>query len=184
MKTQKILSTTFLFVVALNNSLFGQESRSTSRQKPVTAPVRQQSQVSTKRQAQPARAVAIQIPQEKSPWFLERQKKINEFLGKKKPAVAYAILGEIFRKNPVLLSYIEISPALINNKDDEGTILHRAVKSRNTKLMNFLIEKGADPSIKDDDGQVPEFYAKNIKIKEILVKKGSAKKSFTQKSSR
>jgi cytohesin len=45
--------------------------------------------------------------------------------------------------------------AQINAKSDNGTVLHVACRSGNIKLVNFLLERGADPSITDARGLTP-----------------------------
>jgi len=44
-----------------------------------------------------------------------------------------------------------------NGKQQKGyTALHEAVLNGNTELEQLLLDNGADPSIANDDGQLPE----------------------------
>lgn len=54
--------------------------------------------------------------------------------------------------------------ANINSKDDnETTPLHSAVKTHNIELVKFLLEKGADPTLKNSNNETPIELAKSIK---------------------
>ena len=45
---------------------------------------------------------------------------------------------------------------LVDNRDEDGrSLLHAAASSGSAALVNFLIEKGAAPSVKQADDEVP-----------------------------
>lgn len=62
---------------------------------------------------------------------------------------------------------LETGKVDINVKDNSGsTALHRCVFNDNFKIMNYLVEQGADIFKKDDDGLVPAEYVKEDLEKE------------------
>lgn len=57
------------------------------------------------------------------------------------------------------------------------TLLHMAAKEDDLKLATFLLEKGAKPSPKDENGETPLHYAceyKYIDVVKVLVKYGAS----------
>src|SRR5262249_43929362 len=94
-------------------------------------------------------------------------------LGRKRLALAGRVLGrgvsqkalqgclarwdEHFWKDLDLVRRLIDAGADINHRDDFGsTPLHHAVWSRQAAGVRLLLERGADPTVKNDDGLLPE----------------------------
>ena len=57
-------------------------------------------------------------------------------------------------------SVLESDPSLINKKGDKGmTALHYAAYAGKMEVVKYLLEKGADPTILDDDSNSPATAA-------------------------
>ena len=102
------------------------------------------------------------------------QVKVVEFLISKKVEVDYnsqegtALLGACYKGN------LEIAKLLISAGIDVDTIGGRgasaliyAVQSRNTELVQLLIDNNADTKVKDASNRTAYDYAKKMSLKEI-----------------
>lgn len=64
---------------------------------------------------------------------------------------------------PVLKRLIGAHPGIVNLKDEGGIpALHRAVSWAQTETVDLLLESGADPSIKDPQGQTADILAARL----------------------
>lgn len=64
---------------------------------------------------------------------------------------------------PVLKQLIAAHPGIVNLKDEGGIpALHRAVSWAQTETVDLLFENGADPSIKDPQGQTADILAARL----------------------
>ena len=97
------------------------------------------------------------------------------------PDTALNCLQLLFDKDP------EGMAAIIDNPTKSGsTALHCAVEKRALETVKFLIERGADPSIKDENGSGKSCFdmAKELKIPKDIFQTGNAgqrKKSVAAK---
>jgi cytohesin len=56
-----------------------------------------------------------------------------------------------------------------NAKDDNGwTPLHRAAYCGHVEIVMILLERGADPLIADNEGNIPLDYAEDSAIRSLL----------------
>jgi ankyrin repeat protein len=75
-------------------------------------------------------------------------------------------LDKIIKQKPALLKRERVT---IPGKEYEATLLHLAVASGKIDVLKFLLEKGADPNVKDSDGLIPIIYAADNKNKEAML---------------
>lgn len=72
----------------------------------------------------------------------------------------------------------------INYKDEKGnTLLHIAVKNGHKEIFEYLIDKGADPSIENEKGRTPGFYSSKNDYPEVtkLLKAAAIEKEKDKK---
>jgi ankyrin repeat protein len=63
---------------------------------------------------------------------------------------------------------LENDPALINILDGRGTPLHEAARGGSTQVVQFLLDRGADPTLRDGEGKTPADLALDEKVRELL----------------
>lgn len=69
---------------------------------------------------------------------------------------------------------ITTSPDIINAKDKYGfTALHNLMSEKQFEMINLLLEEGANPNIKNEDGITPLHLACWTKNANILLKNGA-----------
>jgi ankyrin repeat protein len=89
----------------------------------------------------------------------------------------YEKLESILRKLPVHLWENEDVKNIFTLKNDIGhTLLISSLQHSIPSLTNFLLEKGADPNEKSENGTPPILYAvmhKNLEFTNILIQKGA-----------
>jgi ankyrin repeat protein/cell wall assembly regulator SMI1 len=69
----------------------------------------------------------------------------------------------------------------INHEDSTGeTPLHKAVDSRSIEGVRFLVERGADPTVKNDDGRTPAALAQRFEEPAILGVLREAEKAWKE----
>ncbi|MDR1385462.1 MAG: ankyrin repeat domain-containing protein [Planctomycetaceae bacterium] len=74
---------------------------------------------------------------------------------------------ELFREDPALI-YVTVDKTIPNNwQTYKGTLLHVAAQSKNVDIVKFLLEQGADPTVKDSDNYTPICYAVSQLNKEM-----------------
>lgn len=75
-------------------------------------------------------------------------------------------------KSEIVKHLLEVTKVELNTHDDAGnTILHEAIKGQNQFLIEFLLEKGADATIKNRKGETALRVAiKNFVNKDIVLK--------------
>ena len=86
----------------------------------------------------------------------------------------YSELFEMFmkgdREKVVALSGMPIFEQLINRPNERGsTLLHLATQSSSVDIVLFLLEKGADLSVRDNEGKTPLECACNDQVKKLLL---------------
>ena len=70
-----------------------------------------------------------------------------------------------------LRKLIAADPALVNVKDNQGqTPLHYTALCLNPDAVKLLIEKGADPLIKDLEERTPSYYASEMRAQPNVAK--------------
>jgi len=58
---------------------------------------------------------------------------------------------------------------LVNEPDSDGSVpLHKAVLKSDLKITKFLLDKGANPNLKNKEGFTPMMLANNLEIRQIL----------------
>jgi len=55
----------------------------------------------------------------------------------------------------------------------DATLLHNAAKNGCKEVAKFLLDNGADPNVRDDEGRTPLHYASNVEVAELLLKHGA-----------
>ena len=69
---------------------------------------------------------------------------------------------------------VEKDPELVKSRNArQSTPLHVAVDRNNEQIVQYLLEKKADPNAKGNSDFTPLFYAKNITITKLLVENGA-----------
>jgi cytohesin len=63
---------------------------------------------------------------------------------------------------------LQNEPALINVLDGRGTPLHEAARGGSAQVVRFLLERGADPTLRDADGKTPLDLATDPAVRELL----------------
>lgn len=77
-------------------------------------------------------------------------------------------LASAMRLGPEALSWI-MTPDTVNATDSQGnTPLHAAVKAGSVESVSFLLEAGADPTMKNHEGILPEESARAMERSDIL----------------
>jgi len=70
-------------------------------------------------------------------------------------------VGEEFKK---IAEWLYLSGIDINYRCADGrTALHMAAAENDLSMVKWLLEKGANPAIVDDDGEIPFDYVDNVK---------------------
>ncbi len=77
----------------------------------------------------------------------------------------------------LIRALLQKQPSLINAKDNFGsTPLHTAVEKGNIRIVELLIQNGADVNAKDNEGRTPTYFAEvrgNCELEDLLRKCGS-----------
>ncbi|KAJ8396045.1 hypothetical protein AAFF_G00025770 [Aldrovandia affinis] len=83
--------------------------------------------------------------------------------------IGYLIMEEKLRKNINLMKMILTSKVDIDAVDCKGnTGLHYACQRKSHRIIPLLLEKNADVSIKNKDGETPVDIAQRLKFKKIV----------------
>uniref|UniRef100_W5MG46 Ankyrin repeat domain 22 n=2 Tax=Lepisosteus oculatus TaxID=7918 RepID=W5MG46_LEPOC len=83
--------------------------------------------------------------------------------------IGLLIMEEKFRKNVTLMQLLLSTTVDINATDNKrNTALHYACQGKSSRVIPLLLEKHADPSIKNNDGETPLDIAKRLKFKKIV----------------
>jgi hypothetical protein len=61
----------------------------------------------------------------------------------------------------------------IGIKTFKSTLLHAAVTIDNIEVVNFILSKGIDVNIRDEEGRTPLFYVKSDAMAKLLIEKGA-----------
>jgi uncharacterized protein len=83
---------------------------------------------------------------------------------------------EIFQNNESRVIELLNQGAYVNDCDECGTLLHRAVFYDSIKCLNVLLDYGADPNVKDILGHTPLFNATRMRHTDcvsILLNRGA-----------
>jgi len=77
----------------------------------------------------------------------------------------------------LIKALLQKEPSLVNVSDNYGnTPLHTAVEKGNIRIVEFLIQNGADVNAKDNEGRTPAYFAEvrgNYELEDLLRKCGS-----------
>ncbi|XP_071986964.1 ankyrin repeat domain-containing protein 22 isoform X1 [Engystomops pustulosus] len=83
--------------------------------------------------------------------------------------IGYFIMISKTKQNERLIRLLLAAGVSVNARDSEGnTALHYACKMRSQSIVPILLEKGADPWIKNKDGETSVAIAERLKFNKIL----------------
>jgi ankyrin repeat protein len=89
------------------------------------------------------------------------------------PVFAAATSGDL----PTVRTAVETDPALLKSREwDNATLLHDAVGNNQLRMVQYLLDKGADVSVVTSDGLTPLHMAAqngNIEIIKVLLTHGA-----------